>query len=530
MRYHLLSMRRKLAAAGIVLAFVLSAYLAWQSRDMPHLGYFHDDSLYLVSARSLADGNGYRISSLPETPFQTKYPPLYPFLLSLVWRVNPSFPDVLAGAALLAWLMVPLYVAAARVALADLGVGAREAWLLCGLIAINPYVSLFGISLLSELPFTILLIAALTLTERARRGPAWLAASAGAIAGLAYLTRSAGIVLLASGAVVLLAERRVRHALCYCAAMAPAVLGWTLWTHWHRTPGADRAMLYYTDYLGFYLRDLGSLPLIAWKNLDILVHSLGGMVMFKLGESFAEKSVARVLAAAALVGAFRLARRRGLPAYSAFAAGYLVLLVVWNFSPDERYLLAVFPMLLASFALEFKRLAAALVAAWRSGRVAERAITAGTVALVAALAVVTVQRNVEAYTTMLPGFVRYHRSTLNADTGAYEWIRANLPDDARVLAYDDAVLYLHTGRRACRLVVPPGIYYHEQLQELARLYASSPEYARAHQLNYMLVTEADLAGDLSGEARRAALGGFRTDPRMRLLYDSRAAWVYRIGD
>ena len=59
-------------------ALAPSAYLAWTLRTMPHLGFYHDDSIYWVSGRSLAMGDGYRIQSLPGEPYQTKYPPLYP--------------------------------------------------------------------------------------------------------------------------------------------------------------------------------------------------------------------------------------------------------------------------------------------------------------------------------------------------------------------------------------------------------------------------------------------------------------------
>ena len=86
-------MLRKLAILGVfALALAPSAYLAWSLRAMPHLGFYHDDSIYWVSAKSLADGNGYRIESLPGQPYQTKYPPLYPALLAGIWKVNPNFP------------------------------------------------------------------------------------------------------------------------------------------------------------------------------------------------------------------------------------------------------------------------------------------------------------------------------------------------------------------------------------------------------------------------------------------------------
>src|SRR5260370_37240054 len=105
-------MLRRLTAIGVfVLAIAPSAYLAWSYRAMPHLGYYHDDSLYFVSGKSLAAGNGYGISSLPGEPYQTKYPPLYSALLAIVWKIDPSFPSNLPIATLLAWLLLPAYLA-----------------------------------------------------------------------------------------------------------------------------------------------------------------------------------------------------------------------------------------------------------------------------------------------------------------------------------------------------------------------------------------------------------------------------------
>jgi hypothetical protein len=79
-------MNRTRIAASVVLGLALipSAWHAWNARGMPFLGNFSDDGLYLVGAKSLAEGRNYRISSLPGEPYQTKYPPLYPALLALV--------------------------------------------------------------------------------------------------------------------------------------------------------------------------------------------------------------------------------------------------------------------------------------------------------------------------------------------------------------------------------------------------------------------------------------------------------------
>src|SRR5215467_2763830 len=105
-------MLRKLAVIGVFVATLApSVYLAWSLRAMPHLGFYHDDSIYWVSAKSLADGHGYKIASLPGEPYQTKYPPLYPALLSLIWRIDPNFPSNLPWATLFSWLCLPAYLA-----------------------------------------------------------------------------------------------------------------------------------------------------------------------------------------------------------------------------------------------------------------------------------------------------------------------------------------------------------------------------------------------------------------------------------
>ena len=57
------------------------------------LGLFHDDGYLAVIAKSLSDGTGYRIISLPTASDQTKYPFLYSYILSWLWSLNPKFPD-----------------------------------------------------------------------------------------------------------------------------------------------------------------------------------------------------------------------------------------------------------------------------------------------------------------------------------------------------------------------------------------------------------------------------------------------------
>src|SRR5438128_7525740 len=81
------------ALAGAVLALAAVYLIALRT---PAAGIFHDDGVYLVTAKALATGQGYRIASLPGEIFQTKYPPLFPLLLAAAWKLYPRFPDNVA--------------------------------------------------------------------------------------------------------------------------------------------------------------------------------------------------------------------------------------------------------------------------------------------------------------------------------------------------------------------------------------------------------------------------------------------------
>ena len=52
-----------------------------------------DDGIYVSTARALAERHEYRLINLPTEPYQTKYPPLYPALLSLAWPAGALYPD-----------------------------------------------------------------------------------------------------------------------------------------------------------------------------------------------------------------------------------------------------------------------------------------------------------------------------------------------------------------------------------------------------------------------------------------------------
>ena len=86
---------QRVIAAIFFAALAVLYGIAWMS---PAIGLFHDDAIYLVTAKAISAGHGYRIESLPEPILQTKYPPLFPALLALFTLVSAALVMALASA------------------------------------------------------------------------------------------------------------------------------------------------------------------------------------------------------------------------------------------------------------------------------------------------------------------------------------------------------------------------------------------------------------------------------------------------
>jgi len=182
-------------------------------------------------ARALAGGLGYRIASLPGAPPEVHYPPLFPLLLAAVWRLVPAFPSNLVAlkavpllAALGLVLLLPRY-------LVRIGVAPLAAGITALLTALAPLTLRYATAVVSELPFMLLLVATLLLVERAAEPdrPVGRAAIAGAVAGLAMLTRLVGVALVVGGALTLVRRGERRRAQAFALAAGLVLVPWLTW-------------------------------------------------------------------------------------------------------------------------------------------------------------------------------------------------------------------------------------------------------------------------------------------------------------
>src|SRR5580700_10867791 len=83
--------RLQFALVTIACVVAVAAYVV--ALLAPGVAYYGDDATYIVTAKAIAEGHGYRIISSPDAPPQTKYPPIFPALLACVWVIVPDFPE-----------------------------------------------------------------------------------------------------------------------------------------------------------------------------------------------------------------------------------------------------------------------------------------------------------------------------------------------------------------------------------------------------------------------------------------------------
>ena len=521
MRYHARSV------FVFLLLLIPSAYFAWQNRDMPQFASLHDDGLFFASAQSLATGNGYRIPSLPENPAQTKFPPLYPLYLSIAWRMNPVFPANLALGSFACWMALAACLALAWKLYRSDRFSEKRTWVLVALLGLSPYMILFGSTMFSEIFFTCFVLATFLLARR--EGMASIVA-AGLVAGCAYLARTAGIALLISLPAWLLWRRERGRAGIFALTMLPFVAGWMLWSHAHRMPGADPTLTYYTDYLGYQFANVGldNIAVVLWKNADQILYGMGSLVLPKVFDALPVKILTQVLAVAMLAGVVRMVRRGIAVDYAIFGAVSVGILLVWHYPATERFVLPLFPLLIAGFLTEIEHLAKMLRSGLRHRDFGQRAVATGFGAGVAVVLIGALALQYYMSFVYLKQSADQQRAKLADRRAAYQWMSANLPASAAVLSYDDSLLYLYSGHRGNYRPLMPRWWYAEDHASMVNAYRNLAAYCANRGLTYVYFTTDDLSRETGDEDRLAVEHIIRTDPALVPIFNAGIGTVYRV--
>jgi len=222
---------------ALLLVFLAGLYVYLMRPEVA--GLLYDDGIYLMAAKALAHGQGYRLTGIEGQPFLYKYPPLYPLCLAGLWLLNPSFP------ANLAWLKgFNIVLSLATLALL--------AWHYRRNLRLSPWLSLalvaclglswrftdLSIELMSEPLYLLLSTGALLLAhhlaQRAERDSTPLSGRALllliTLSVASFYTRSVGIVLILALGLWLWLSRERKQSAVFLAACGLSIAPWFWWS------------------------------------------------------------------------------------------------------------------------------------------------------------------------------------------------------------------------------------------------------------------------------------------------------------
>jgi len=424
--------------------------------DASPIGVFYDDAHYVILGRALATGEGYRYINLPGAPAATHFPPGYPALLALLWRVSPVFPENIAlfkmvNALLLGGVALGVYWAARR--LLDLAPVAASLTALASTIAIPAL--LLSSSVMSEVLFLALLLPLLVVAEDAcKRADARRAALLGLSVGLMCLIRSHAIVLIPAIAIGYALRRRFREAAIATTLATLVVAPWLLWVRNHDALVPVPLRGQYGSYGAWLAEGLRA------NGAGLLLASLRDNLATSYAIVARSFSVARhpALDAAAVVsvlalcaaGAMALAGRARVTLL--FVLFYLAIVLVWPFSP-LRFIWGIWPLIVLL-------MVGGALHVWRH-RVggSPRGIRLARTAAVVTSAIVVVGAmnfNVRGYANSW--WATVSRSFAPRIQPQLVWVTEKTAHSDVIVTDDEGAVYLYTGRRA----VPPNTFTAEQ--------------------------------------------------------------------
>lgn len=275
-------------------------------------GLFVDDGWYIMLAKAMATGHGYTLINSSSPDILPLYPPGFPFLLSLLYRLSPQFPENL-------WLFKSLSIAAL------LGAGALTysfftqvrqsppavALGLTAVILLCPSLVMLATStVMAEAVFTCNLLATMLVIERGVRalknnepakGRAFKFILLGAaLAAFGFLIRSIAVSVIAAIVLYLFKERLWRQAVMFAATVVMLLAPWLIYTRLHAPTAAQRAeqgghvtLSYTTQFWqkrasvpGLGTIGFSGLPArVAWNAQDIVGRDIGRILATPIFEA-----------------------------------------------------------------------------------------------------------------------------------------------------------------------------------------------------------------------------------------------------
>jgi hypothetical protein len=482
----------------------------------------HDDGVYAAAGMALAHDGRYALANLPAEPPQTKYPPLYPALLSPVWALFPDAPEniralktvnafLLGPAAILFWLLLR------RVH----GATSPERLLGAAAFISLPGVFAFTDLLTTEMAFLGLLLALLLVLPREEGTSPRRAMALGGLCALLVLTRMTGVAVVGGVLVYLLTWRERRAASIVAATVALLTAPWFIW----RALAIPSVIL---ELQAFYLQYESSAWQALISNPGFAARVIASNAVFYSRNAYIPFGLHTLPLAASIVAVAVMGLRRCSPrqrwSWGAIAACYAAL-VVGHPMAMERYLVPLIPLVMVVVVA-----GTAAVRTWLTGRTAAAQVLA--MLPIAALLAGNLAWLQHYASTREEGPQWHFGRRIAFDWRGFEetfaWIRSETPASAVLACGLDPVYFMHTGRRAIRpWVHRPELYVAsygrptEAVDEAAAIQAQLDALG----VTYLIVDPTGADGE-SDHARRT-LAALLDGPWWELTFVSRKG-VHRV--
>ena len=512
----------------VLLAMVPFTWIAFSYGDLPQFGKYQDDGLLLIAGKSLQQSEGYRIASLPGKPFQTKYEPLYPMLLSVLWSIDSRFPENLRVLSVTQWVIVVAFLLAGFLLFRSFGFSHWKSAAMLTFLATSPWFLYWALLPFADVAFSLLVVSTFYLLHKHRDYPHWWWI-AGCVGAAACLMKVAGVLLVPAVWSGSWRRREWERGLITTAPMLAAFLGWTVWSGLHRIPAQNSVLWYYTDYVAFHVKNggLAALPQILQANLPSFIVAVGNTFLYNLADSMPGRFLSILVLAAGISGVRRIMKLSGELEFPVFSALLTLLLLVWNFSPNVRFLVPALPLFAMGLCAEAEHICALIQRAARSTRAADRVAAHTIGAGLVAVCVISLVLNVNFTLRGIPRLLQHDRAALARDRTTYEWCKHTLPSSSVVLASNDTFLYLYTGLSAVRPVPSSVAFYKgDQAGELEN-FTQIDDLADFFGITHILITPDDF-GDFEPAQRKFILQTLLNNPRLRKIYVANDSTVLEV--
>ena len=491
-------------------------------------GSYHDDGMYGVLAKSLATGQGYRVISLPSEPNQTKSPPLYPFLLSLTWRLFPRFPENVPMLMLLSVIASITFLAIAwRYLVSNDYANSLQAIIVIAVAALNWRVILLSTGVYSEMIYALLSVLALFLAEKLEPKEDRLSVSIalGAVMGLAFLARSSAIALPLAVAFYFVVRRQWRRMVIPLLVCSLFMTTWILWGYFHRPPVDSVNAGYYESYFSTLAHVFGgpntsSLSSFLLNLLGLIVSNAIGLIVVTvpvicLGLNFGTQSmpgfwfgVGLGLSAVTLIftiGGFFRFRETGLRLLHAYVAAYIVVHLFWPYAAYDRFLMPLLPWFLLFLVTETSRVFTSARKNLQFSSPPGKKIIAALMGFVLLILIGLITYNSLSGIRMLHSSQK-EKDRFSADQEAIHWLTANASPSDVVICYRDPTFYLYTGLKTIRSIsARAGGLTQESAESPEEQVRIIPQIINESNARYFVATATDYEQEDQAELKREAL-------------------------